>query len=161
MRVPRWATHLRNELHSTLSCISGCWVRAGQTPLGGNEYARTLPWSDRAPHSEAATAGTVRQLRAQSHHYHPACSQAPGPHMKITYRWVYVGASILPYGIQISHTSAEFQNVIPREWDLHGVNVCLLCSGCGDPLSSRELPACGDNREGNHNIWNNRTSLMC
>lgn len=57
-----------------------------------------------------------------------------------------MGASFLPYSIQVSHTSAEFQDIVPWEWDLHRIDVSLFGSGRGGPLCSSELAACRNNR---------------
>lgn len=55
-----------------------------------------------------------------------------------------MGASFLPYSIKVSDASAEFQDVIPCEWDFYRVDVSLFRSGRGGPLGSSELAACRD-----------------
>ena len=68
------------------------------------------------------------------------------------YLGVCVGASFLPYRVEVGHTSAELQGIVPWEWGLNCVDVRLLCGGRGGPLGSGELAAYRDNREGREGI---------
>lgn len=68
------------------------------------------------------------------------------------YLGVCMGASFLLYRVEVSHTSAELQGIIPWERGLNCIDVRLLCGGRGGPLGSGELAAYRDNREGREGV---------
>lgn len=55
---------------------------------------------------------------------------------------INVGTCLLAHGIQVSHTTAEVKDVSSGQWELHSIDVRLLCRG-GCPLCTGEATGCG------------------